>query len=69
MIIYDFSLHVFDTLRNLKKINTKHPFGMYILMDYFGGKNKFKRTRVYDIFWTSYWGIASVLIVFYILFK
>lgn len=69
MILYDFSAHVFSSLIHFGVSKTKHPFGMYKLMDKYGGKNKKKRQAVYDIFWTSYWGIASILIIIYLIFK
>jgi hypothetical protein len=69
MIIYDFSAHLFDVLIDSKKTTLKHPFGMYKLMDRFGGENKEKRQKIYNVFWTTYWGIASVLIIIYLIFK
>lgn len=69
MIIYDFSAHVFSTLIHFKLSKVKHPFGMYKLMDRYGGKDPVKRQKVYDIFWVSYWGIASLLIIIFLLFR
>lgn len=67
MIWYDFSLHIFDWLNHEKSNKIKHPFGMYLVMNYFGFKNNKKRQHVYDIFWTFYWGSAAVLILIYII--
>lgn len=69
MITYDFSLHVYDLLIHFKLTNKKHPFGMYLIMDYFAGNNQRKRKSVYNIFWTLYWGLATLFIVAYILVK
>ncbi len=69
MILYDFSAHVFSGLINFGVTKTKHPLGMYKLMDRLGGNDKKKRARVYDIFWTTYWGIALVLVTIYLFLK
>ena len=69
MIIYDFSLHLFDLLIDYKLITKKHPLGLYLLLDYVSGSDPVKRKSTYNIFWTSYWGLATILIITYILIK
>lgn len=69
MILYDFSLHIFDFLINKGITKMKHPFGVYLLKDYFAGDNQKKRERIHDIFWTTYWGIGSILIILYLLWN
>lgn len=69
MIVYDFSLHIYDTALHFKLTKHKHPLGMYKVMDYFGGRDQYKRATVYNIFWTTYWGIASILILIYLVLQ
>ena len=69
MILYDFSLHLYDLLINLKPTSKKHPFGMYLVLDYFAGKDTGKRKKAYNLIWTAYWGLASILIISYIMYR
>lgn len=68
MIIYDFTLHVDDILEVYGKISkTKHPLGAGKLFNYLSKGNKVKKKKIYQIFWNIYWGIASLLIIIYII--
>jgi hypothetical protein len=69
MIIYDFSLHVFDLLLHAKLTTHKHPLGIYLVLNYFAGNDAQKRKTIYNIFWTTYWGLASTLIIVYIMYQ
>lgn len=59
MILYDFSLHLWDRLTRLKIISGKHPIGPW---RYFGTKNGRDENK-YEKFWIIYWLVAAVLVV------
>jgi hypothetical protein len=69
MIFYDFSLHVYDLLHAFKKTKAKHPLGAYLIFDYFSKGNEEKKAKVYQVFWTIYWGLAFILLLAYLLFR
>jgi len=67
MILWDFSLHIYDLLHVFNKTKAKHPMGAYLIYDYFAKGNQEKRKKVKQVFWTIYWGIAFILILIYLI--
>jgi hypothetical protein len=68
MILYDFSLHIDDILKAFGKTSkAKHPLGSGRLFDHLSKGNELKREKIYQTFWSIYWGTASLLIVIYII--
>jgi hypothetical protein len=46
-----------------------HPLGAYLVFNYFSKGDKKKREKVRQIFWTTYWGVAFVLISIYLAYR
>lgn len=68
MVAYDFSLHLVELLRELGVIERYlHPLPVGKLFDWLSVRNKEKRKKVYQIFWSIYWGTASILAIIYLL--
>jgi len=85
MIFWDFTIHVIDkrdrkfflsnqyTMMWREKMkNSKFFFSYYY--PYFWGKKKLVSSdeqgwKRYDYFWLSYWGTATILLIFYLIFR
>jgi hypothetical protein len=50
MILWDFSLHVYDLLHVFDKTKSKHPLGAYLIYDYFSKGDQEKRKKVRQAF-------------------
>lgn len=63
MIFWDFSLHAIELFGGKKWFNQRKNIFSYWWPKW-SGENKRKK---YTVFWTVYWGVALLLILFYIL--
>lgn len=62
MILYDFHLHVIETISGSweKAWNRKYYWPPSKIA------NKKESSMFYNIFWTSYWGLAFILVLIYV---
>ena len=72
MTAWDFSVHIIDWLGlDAKFKQSKSIFSYYY--PHFSGKYPFAsrelHTKRYNYFWITYWGTATILLIFYIVFK
>jgi len=69
MIIYDFSLHLFEWLWGYNFTKLKHPFYVGDLFDHLSKGNQSKRQKIYQTFWVLYWGLAALLLILYLMLR
>ncbi len=65
LIFYDLFLHLYELLQIFNITKKRNPFSVARLFDYVSKGDTQKRRKVYQIFWTAYWGIAFALFLAY----
>lgn len=64
MIAYDFSLHLMETvIGNKEKVRKKWYY--WPPLKIFGD---FENRKIYNYFWTIYWGIVFILVILSLLY-
>lgn len=75
MIFWDFSLHVIMLFGwEVKLTRSKSIFSYYFPHLYWkktlnGPVQRENRRKIYDRFWTAYWGLAFIILIIYLIIK